>query len=76
MQHEHICVPDSLYEYSVCCAVCVSFIISYTCFVMVHMELRSTVVMYFGSYDIGHVRMDFNEGFSYTHIHECVSGGS
>ena len=39
-------------------------------FVMVHMELRSTVVMYFGSYDIGyaipslyHVCMDFNEGF-------------
>ena len=40
-------------------------------FVMVHMELRSTVVMYFGSYDIGyaipslyHVCMDFNEGFT------------
>ena len=71
MQHKHICVPDSLYEYSVCCAVRVSFIISYTCFVMVHMELRSTVVMYFGSYDIGyaipslyHVCMDFNEGLS------------
>ena len=25
-------VPDSLYEYSVCCAVCVSFIISYAYF--------------------------------------------
>ena len=43
---------------------------------MVHMELRSTVVMYFGSYDIEyaipslyHVCMDFNEGFT----RECVS---
>ena len=43
---------------------------------MVHMELRSTVVMYFGSYDIGyaipslyHVCMDFNEGF-YTRERE------
>ena len=40
-------------------------------FVMVHMELHSTVVMYFGSYDIGyaipslyHVCMDLNEGFN------------
>ena len=44
---------------------------------MVHMELRSTVVMYFGSYDIGyaipslyHVCMDFNEGFTHTQERE------
>ena len=42
-------------------------------FVMVHMELRNTVVMYSGSYDIGyaipslyHVCMDFNEGFTHS----------
>ena len=42
-------------------------------FVMDHMELRSTVVMYFGSYDIGyaipslyHVCMDLNEGFHHV----------
>ena len=50
-------------------------LISILVFVMVHMELYSTVVMYFGSYDIGyvipslyHVCMDFNEGF--THVSE------
>ena len=42
-------------------------------FCEVHMELRSTVVMYFGSYDIGHavpslyhVCMGFNEGFTHS----------
>ena len=68
MQQKHICVLDLLYDHSVCCPVCVLLIISYTCFVMVHMDLHSTVVMYFGSYDIGYaissLYMDFNEGFT------------
>ena len=58
-------------------------------FVMVHMELRSKVVMYFGSYDIGyaipslyHACMYFNEGFTHRerererHLHHCQQPSS
>ena len=43
MQHKYICVPDVLYKYSVCCPV--QMYVYHLTFVMVHMELRSTVVM-------------------------------
>ena len=42
MQHKYICVPDVLYKYSVCCPV--QMYVYHLTFVMVHMELRSTVV--------------------------------
>ena len=68
IQHKCICVPNLLYEYSVCCTT-----YHFLSFVMVHMELRSTVVMYFGSYDIGHAILSLYHVCTYVWISMKVS---
>ena len=38
-------------------------------FVMVHMKLHSTVVMYFGSYDIGYAIPPYTHVRAHTHLY-------